>query len=172
MAKRSPVSHAFSMSMNSLRPRRADAVGGELRVLVGGLGGGQLDPALALGGLAVPAAALRGALGPPRLELGQPAGDEPVQERERDEEQQTEAVAEQGDVDEQADDDEEGKAAAAAATAPSPPPPLKPDEPPPAAASAAGATISADRQSGERHAARGDGAGSCGGLPQRADARL
>ncbi len=117
MANRSPVSHAFSMSMNSLRAGRADAVGGEVRVLVGGLGGGQLHPALALGGLAVPAAALGGALGPPRLELGQPPRDEQVQERERDEEQQAEAVPEQGDVDEQADEDEQGKPAAVAAAA-------------------------------------------------------
>ena len=45
---------------------RAHLVGGERRVLVGGLGGGELDAALALGGLVRG----RGAVAPPRSAPG------------------------------------------------------------------------------------------------------
>src|SRR6185437_5222747 len=90
-----------------LTSRRPDVVGGEVRILVGGLGGGQLHPALALGALAGPAAALRGALSPPHLKLRQTPRDEPEQQPSRDQKQRAEAVAEDGDVDEQPDEDEE-----------------------------------------------------------------
>ena len=64
--------------------------------------------------------------------------------RQRDQHQRAEAVAEQGDVDQQVDQDVEGEAAAVtAAAASAAAAPLKPADPPPAAASGGGAATAA-----------------------------
>ena len=63
------------------------------------------------------AGALGGALGHHAWSLGSPLLTNQYRSASGDEEEQAQAVAEHGDVDEQAEEDEEGKAAAAAATA-------------------------------------------------------
>ncbi|MDQ6729278.1 MAG: hypothetical protein M3022_02965 [Actinomycetota bacterium] len=86
----------------------------ELRVLVGGLGGGQFDPPLALGGRARAGRLGGRPFGTGLGHLGQDPGEEEEGERERDQHQRTEAVAEQRDVEEQIKDEVEREAAAVA----------------------------------------------------------
>jgi hypothetical protein len=93
----------------------------ELGILVSRFGGGQLHAALALGGLLLVAGA-PGSLRPGRLPGRQDLGHEQVQEPKADQHQQAEPVAEQRDVEQEAEDDVDGKAlavypASAAATA-------------------------------------------------------
>ena len=95
----------------------ADAVGGPLGVGLRRLGGGELDAALAARRPAGPAGMLGGPGAPPVAHVRRHAGDEEPRQRERDEHQRAEPVAEHGDVDQQVDDDVQGEAAAVAAAA-------------------------------------------------------